>query len=74
MLVAAVLGPEKREDRELEVVRLALEQLDDALQLPVGQPESTVYWDRVQWLGGDSGQVVQSSREARRQPPRLERA
>jgi hypothetical protein len=74
MLVAAVLRPEEREDRQLEVVRLAPEQLDDAIQLPVGQPESTVYRDRVQWLGGDSGQVVQSSREGRRQPLRLERA
>ena len=65
MLVAAVLGPEKREDRQLEVVRLALEQLDNALQLPVGQSESA-----VNGLIGDLRQVIQSSREGRRQTPR----
>ena len=65
MLVAAVLGPEEREDRQLEVVRLALEQLDDALQLPVGQSECA-----VNGLGGDLRQVIQSSREVRRQPSR----
>ena len=42
MLVAAVLGPEQREDRELEVIRLALEQVDDARVLPVGQAEGPV--------------------------------
>jgi hypothetical protein len=42
MLVAAVLGPEQREEGELEVVRLAAEQLVDAAQLPVGQPEGAV--------------------------------
>jgi hypothetical protein len=57
MLVAAVLRPEEGEDRQLEVVRLALEQADDALELPVGQPEST-----MQWLFGDLRQVGQCSR------------
>jgi hypothetical protein len=42
MLVAAVLGPEQREDRELEVVRIAREQLADPLELLVGQPQRTV--------------------------------
>ena len=42
VLVAAVLRPEQREDGELEVVRLAAEQVEDALQLAVGQPEGTV--------------------------------
>jgi hypothetical protein len=42
MLVAAVLRPEEREDRELEMVRLAPEQLPDTLRLPVGQTEGTV--------------------------------
>ena len=42
VLVPAVLGPEQREDRELEVVRVALEQPADTLQLPVGQPEGAV--------------------------------
>jgi hypothetical protein len=42
MLVAAVLRPEEREDRELEVVRRPVEQLLDTLVLAVGQPEATV--------------------------------
>ncbi len=42
MLVAAVLRPEQREDRELEVVRVALQQLPDSLELPVGQAEGPV--------------------------------
>jgi hypothetical protein len=70
MLVAAVLGPEEREDRQLEVVRLALEKFDDAFELSVGQPERTVHRDGVQWLFGDPGQVVHSSREGRRQSTR----
>ena len=42
MLVAAVLGPQDGEDRELEVVRRAAEQLADALELPVGETESAM--------------------------------
>ena len=42
MLVAAVLRPEEREDRELELVRVALEQVADSLELPVRQAESTM--------------------------------
>ncbi len=42
VLVAAVLGPEQREDRKLEVVRRTLEQLLDTLVLAVGEPEATV--------------------------------
>jgi hypothetical protein len=38
MLVAAVLRPEEREDRELEVVRVTPQQLVDPVGLPVGQP------------------------------------
>jgi hypothetical protein len=67
MLVAAVLRPEQGEDRELEVVRLASEEIDDALELPVGQSESS-----VNGLFGDLRQVVQSSREGRRRSPRFE--
>ena len=67
MLVTAVLRPEQREDRQLEVVRLAREQLDDALQFPVGQSERA-----VNGLIGDLGQVVQCRREARRRRARLE--
>jgi hypothetical protein len=39
VLVPAVLGPEKREDRELEVVRVACQKRADSLELPVGQTE-----------------------------------
>jgi hypothetical protein len=34
-----MLGPEKREDSELEVIRLTAEQLANSLQLSVGQSE-----------------------------------
>ena len=37
VLVAAVLRPEEREDRQLEMVRFAAEQVDDTRELPVGQ-------------------------------------
>ena len=69
MLVAAVLRPEEREDRQLEVIRLALEQVDDARELPVGQSERS-----MDGLFGDLRQVIQSSREAGRRPSRCERA
>jgi hypothetical protein len=39
MLVAAVLGPEQREDRELEVVRVPLQQFADSRVLAVGETE-----------------------------------
>ena len=39
VLVPAVLRPEQREDRELEVVRLAAQQRDDAVELPVREAE-----------------------------------
>jgi len=42
MLVAAVLGPEQREDRELEVIRLPTEQVADSLELAVRQPEGAM--------------------------------
>jgi hypothetical protein len=51
VLVAAVLGPQEREDRELEVVRLTLEKLDDARELAVRQAERSVkglFGDRAQ--------------------------
>jgi len=56
VLVRAVLRPEQREDGELEVVRLALEQLADSVELPVGQPEGA-----VERLFCDRRQVLQSS-------------
>jgi hypothetical protein len=37
-----VLRPEEREDGELEVVRLALEQLLDTVEFPVRQAEGAV--------------------------------
>jgi hypothetical protein len=42
VLVAAMLGPEEREDPELDGVGLAAEQLDDAPELPVREPERPV--------------------------------
>jgi hypothetical protein len=42
VLVAAVLGPEQREDRELEVVRLAFQKVPDALELAVREPQRAV--------------------------------
>ncbi len=42
VLVAAVLGPEEREDAEFEVVRIAPEQASDTVELPVGQTERAV--------------------------------
>ena len=44
VLVAAVLRPEEREDGELEVVRLALQQLLDTGVLPVREAELAVEW------------------------------
>jgi hypothetical protein len=37
-----MLRPEQREDRELEVIRLALEQLTDPGELGVGKTERTM--------------------------------
>jgi hypothetical protein len=42
VLVAAVLRPEQREDGELEVVGLPLEQIADAVELAVGEAECAV--------------------------------
>ena len=42
VLVGAVLGPQQGEHRELDLVRVALEQLADALVLGVGEPELAV--------------------------------
>jgi hypothetical protein len=56
VLVAAVLRPEEREDGELEVVRLALEQLLDTVEFPVGQSEGA-----VERLFGDPRQGFESS-------------
>ncbi len=61
MLVAAVLGPEQGEDRQLEMVGVPLEQLLDARKLPVGESEGS-----VQGLIRYLRQVIDSSREGRR--------
>jgi hypothetical protein len=55
VLVAAVLRPEEREDRELEVVGVASEQFPDTVRFPVGQTENAV----KKGLGGDLRQVIE---------------
>jgi hypothetical protein len=60
MLVAAVLRPEQREDGELEMVRLAREQLADPRVLGIGQAERP-----VERLFGDPRQEAESSRLTR---------
>ena len=57
MLVAAVLRPEQGEDRQLEVVGLPFEQLDDARVLGVGEAERL-----VQRPFRDPRQEIESSR------------
>ena len=64
VLVAAVLRPEQREDGELEVVRVAAEQLADAVELLVGQPQRTV--ERL--FRRDLRQEQESTRGRRRVP------
>jgi hypothetical protein len=61
VLVAAVLRPEQREDRELEVVRVALQQFADSLELAVREPEGA-----VERLFGDPRQGVENSRSSGR--------
>ena len=61
VLVAAVLRPEQREDGELEVVRIAAEELLDSFSFPIGQPESA-----MERLFGDLIQVIQCNRGNRR--------
>jgi hypothetical protein len=56
VLVAAVLRPEEREDGELEVVRIAAEELPDTVRLPVGETERA-----VQLLFRDLRQEIQCS-------------
>jgi hypothetical protein len=56
MLVAAVLRPEEGEDRELEMVRVAPQELPDTARFPVGQTKGA-----VKGLGCDLRQVIQSN-------------
>jgi hypothetical protein len=53
VLVAAVLGPEQREDRELEVVRVAPQQALDPGTLTIREAELA-----VEWLFRDGAQKV----------------
>ena len=57
MLVAAVLRPQQREDGELELVRLALQQFLDTGELPVGEAEGA-----MERLFGDRGQSCSLAR------------
>jgi hypothetical protein len=52
VLVPTVLRPEKRENHELEVVRIATEQPSDAVALPVGEAECA-----MERLVGDAAQA-----------------
>jgi hypothetical protein len=70
VLVAAVLRPEEGEDLELEVVRLSLEQRDDASELPVRKAEPAmerVFRDGTQAASLDAGSVA-TNRSAARPP------
>ena len=58
MLVTAVLRPEQREDRELEVIRLPREQLTDSVVLGVGKTERL-----MQRLFGNPRQRPESRRD-----------
>ena len=60
MLVAAVLRPEEREDGELEMVRVAAEELPDSIRFPVGETEGA-----VQRLLDGLRQAMQSSLPSR---------
>jgi hypothetical protein len=48
-----MLRPEEREDGELEVIRLPLQQHEDSVVLPVGEAELA-----VKWLFRDEAQKV----------------
>jgi hypothetical protein len=67
MLVAAVLGPQEREDRELEMIRLPVEQVADPGELAVRQPEGA-----MKRLFRYRRQVAQCSRLTRRLDPALQ--
>jgi hypothetical protein len=56
VLVTAVLRPEQREDGQLEIVRVTAQQRLDAVELSVGETEST-----VKWLLGDRAQEAMVS-------------
>jgi hypothetical protein len=55
-----MLRPEQGEDTELEVVRVAAEQLPDTVRFPVGQTKGAVEG----LMGGQLRQVIQCNRVA----------
>jgi hypothetical protein len=67
MLVAAVLGPEQREDRELEMIRLPAEQVADPVKLAVRQPKGA-----MKRLFRYRRQGIESSRLTGRVAPELQ--
>jgi hypothetical protein len=64
MLVPAVLGPEQREDGELEMVGVAVEQVADTVELPVREAEQA-----VEGLFRDGTQRKESTRGGGRDRP-----
>jgi hypothetical protein len=66
VLVAAVLRPQQGEDRQLEMVRVAPEQLPDTARFPVCETKGA-----VKGLGGDLRQVIQCNRVCGGLPPSL---
>jgi hypothetical protein len=69
MLVAAMLAPEQRENGELEVVRLPVEQVADPGKLAVRQPEGA-----MKRLFRYRRQILECSRLAGRATARFESA
>ena len=61
VLVAAVLGPEQREHRQLEIVREPGEQVADTVELAVGKPEAAMEWFRDRAQGGSVSAVSDRS-------------
>jgi hypothetical protein len=65
VLVAAVLGLQQREHRELEIVRESAEQVADTVELAVGKPEAAMerFRDRAQGGSVSAVSVISISRE-----------
>ena len=77
VLVGAVLGPQQAEHRQLDVVRLAAELLDDQLELGVGEPELAVLGNGDRQLAGRGVSAVSrlcTSAFIAAPPPRHRRA
>jgi hypothetical protein len=67
VLVAAVLRPQEREDLELEVVGVAVEQRDDASELPVREAEPAM--ERVFRDGAQAASLAPGSVATALVPP-----